>query len=441
MAYLCVASATCIASSRVGTSTRARAARVFGGAGPGQPIEDRQDEGGGLAGAGAGLADQVAALEQQGDGLALDWRGLLVAECGDGGHQRGLELERAESESRRRSAAVLSSDHHDINESSSVLSSASLSAVSQSPNRPPRPVKPAAAVSVRPPDAWWVEPVARIAVVVFLGLLVLDVVWPQVAGRVFWTVAVASLPLLFVDRRLPPLAPHLPAGLDRADPHAIRTSGPSPRRPLAAGARLRRRRWRCWSSRSGCDWSRTNGDGRVLAAFLVLLSAAAVAVGFVFTGKTWCNYVCPVSFVEKLYTEPRGLRDTPNSQCATCTACKPACPDINEENSYWKEILAPAKARAYYAFPGVVLAFYTYYYLQAGTWSYYFDGSWTNQVGPHPHRVSARARRDDRRLLLPAGRAARRCGRRDAGGRSRDQPADARRPSSRVSAPRCAPTA
>ena len=42
---------------------------------------------------------------------------------------------------------------------------------------------------------------------------------------------------------------------------------------------------------------------------------------------------------------------------------------------------APAKARAYYAFPGVVLAFYAYYYLQAGTWAYYFDGSWTNQAG------------------------------------------------------------
>ncbi len=115
--------------------------------------------------------------------------------------------------------------------------------------------------------------------------------------------------------------------------------------------------------------------------FSLLLSASAVAVGVAFTGKTWCNYVCPVSFVEKLYTEPRGLRDTPNSQCATCTACKPACPDINEENSYWKEILAPAKARAYYAFPGVVLAFYTYYYLQAGTWAYYFGGAWTNQAG------------------------------------------------------------
>ena len=218
------------------------------------------------------------------------------------------------------------------------------------------------------------------AVVVFFGLLVLDVAVPQVAGRVFWTVAVASLPLLFVIagyhrwRRICPLAwiAQIPTRLGLA---GHRRAGP-------------------WLQAHGYDlvvallvislWLRlvaTNGDGRVLAAFLVLLSASAVAVGFVFTGKTWCNYVCPVSFVEKLYTEPRGLRDTPNSQCATCTACKPACPDINEENSYWKEILAPAKARAYYAFPGVVLAFYTYYYLQAGTWSYYFDGSWTNQAG------------------------------------------------------------
>jgi hypothetical protein len=125
----------------------------------------------------------------------------------------------------------------------------------------------------------------------------------------------------------------------------------------------------------------TNGDGHALATFVIALCAAAFVTGVVFTGKTWCNYVCPVSFVEKLYTEPRGLRETPNSQCGTCTACRPACPDINEENSYWKEILQPAKRHVYFAFPGVVLAFYGYYFLQAGTWSYYFGGSWTNQPG------------------------------------------------------------
>ena len=261
-----------------------------------------------------------------------------------------------------------------------MLSSASQTAVTQLPIRPSRPAKPAAGIAVRPPDAWWVEPVARAAVLVFLGLIALGVAVPQIAGRLFWTVAVASLPLVFVIagyhrwRRICPLAwiAQIPTRFGRA---GHRRAGP-------------------WLQAHGYDvvlaalgvslWLRlvaTNGDGVVLATFLLLLSACAIAVGIMFTGKTWCNYLCPVSFVEKLYTEPRGLRDTPNSQCATCTACKPACPDINEENSYWKEILAPAKARAYYAFPGVVVAFYLYYYLQAGTWAYYFGGAWTHEPG------------------------------------------------------------
>ena len=152
-----------------------------------------------------------------------------------------------------------------------MLSSASLAAVSELPNRPPRPAKPAAALPVRPSDAWWVEPVARIAVVVFFGLLVLDVALPHVAGRLFWTVAVASLPLLFVIagyhrwRRICPLAwiAQIPTRFGRA---GHRRAGP-------------------WLQAHGYDvvvallvvslWLRlvaTNGDGRALAAFL----AAAV---------------------------------------------------------------------------------------------------------------------------------------------------------------------
>ena len=125
----------------------------------------------------------------------------------------------------------------------------------------------------------------------------------------------------------------------------------------------------------------TNGDGYAIALFLIGIAVAAFVTGLLFTGKTWCNYVCPVYFVEKLYTEPRGLRDTPNSLCQPCTACRPSCPDINEESSYWKEILLPDKRQVFYAFPGVVLAFYVYYFVQAGNWAYYFGGSWTHEVG------------------------------------------------------------
>jgi len=233
---------------------------------------------------------------------------------------------------------------------------------------------------IRPTDAWWVEPLRLAAAIIFPVLIVFGVLEPWLAGRVFWTVAVASLPLIFVIagyhrwRRICPLAlvAQLPASLGRG---GARRAGPwlqAHAYHLTFGVLV------------SCLWLRlvaTNGDGYALTAFLAGLCLAAVGIGLVFTGKTWCNYVCPVSLVEKLYTEPRGLRDTPNSQCGTCTACRPACPDINEENSYWKEILQPAKRDAYFAFPGVVLAFYGYYFLQAGRWSYYFSGEWTHQVG------------------------------------------------------------
>lgn len=231
-----------------------------------------------------------------------------------------------------------------------------------------------------PSDAWWVTPVRRAALVVFLGLIAFSVVDRSRAGRVFWTVAVASLPLIFVL-----------AGYHRW--RRICPVGVLAQLPARFGLGGHRRAGR-WMQRNAYYisfavflvslWLRlvaTNGDGYAIAAFLLMLSAAAIAVDAIFTGKTWCNYVCPVLFVEKLYTEPRGLRDTPNSQCVTCTACRPACPDINEENSYWREILLPAKRAVYFAFPGVVLGFYAYYFLHAGTWAYYFGGSWTNQPG------------------------------------------------------------
>lgn len=229
-------------------------------------------------------------------------------------------------------------------------------------------------------DARWVSVLRWTALVVFIGMVPVGLVDRAHAGRLFWTVLVAALPLFFVIggyhrwRRICPLGQlaQLPARLGFG---GHRRAGP-------------------WLQRHAYHlsfaiflvslWLRlvaTNGDGYAIAAFIVGLSVAAVAVGASFTGKTWCNYACPVLFVEKLYTEPRGLRETPNSQCGTCTACRPVCPDINEENSFWKEVLLPSKRNVYFAFPGVVLGFYGYYLLQAGSWEYYFGGSWTNQPG------------------------------------------------------------
>src|SRR5512139_3851108 len=121
----------------------------------------------------------------------------------------------------------------------------------------------------------------------------------------------------------------------------------------------------------------TNGDRLWLSGLLVGLALAALATNAIYTGKTWCNFVCPVGFVERVYTEPRSLRSGPSSQCGPCTACKLHCPDIDQENAYWKDVASAGRRLAIYAFPGLVLGFYTYYWLRHGDWEAYFDGRWT----------------------------------------------------------------
>ena len=220
---------------------------------------------------------------------------------------------------------------------------------------------------------WWVEPIKWVALAVFLAVPLfahLPVMQPY-AGRVVWTMVVAALPLFIVLigyhrwRRLCPLAffAQIPVRL---------------RRPgvKKASAWLEANYYYvAFSIFFVSLWIRliaTNGDGHAIAAFFVLIALAALIFGAFYTGKTWCNYICPLSFIEKIYTEPHGLRETQNSQCAKCTACKKLCPDINEENGYWKEIASNPKRFVYFAFPGVVFGFYFYYFLQSGTWGYYF---------------------------------------------------------------------
>jgi hypothetical protein len=123
----------------------------------------------------------------------------------------------------------------------------------------------------------------------------------------------------------------------------------------------------------------TNGTEIALTGFLVVVVVGAITVGFVYTGKTFCNYICPVGLVEKMYTEPSRLAGNFNSQCAPCTACKKHCPDIDLEGGYWKEMDKPQRRFAYFVWPGVVLGFYAYFYLVAGTWDFYFSGAWAYQ--------------------------------------------------------------
>jgi hypothetical protein len=124
----------------------------------------------------------------------------------------------------------------------------------------------------------------------------------------------------------------------------------------------------------------TNGSDVWLAGFLGAVIAVAIATSFLYAGKTWCNFVCPVGLVEKIYTEPaRSASEVTEltSQCSPCVACKRHCPDIDLEQGYWKEIGEKPRTIAYFSWPGIVVGFYVYYYLVSGTWSYYFSGAWT----------------------------------------------------------------
>ncbi|HEY1546874.1 MAG TPA: cyclic nucleotide-binding domain-containing protein, partial [Kofleriaceae bacterium] len=127
----------------------------------------------------------------------------------------------------------------------------------------------------------------------------------------------------------------------------------------------------------------TNGSDVWLAGFFGAVIALAIATSFLYAGKTWCNFMCPVGLVEKIYTEPaRSASEVTalTSQCSPCVACKRHCPDIDLEQGYWKELTADqARPRtiAYFSWPGIVVGFYVYYYLVSGTWRYYFSGAWT----------------------------------------------------------------
>lgn len=221
------------------------------------------------------------------------------------------------------------------------------------------------------------EAAVRAALVAgYVGLTAAMFFWP-LAPRVFWTIGLPLLPILIVLagfypwRKVCPLAFWGSFGSRLEKPRQRRVPAWMERwYPVLSLALL-------WVALAGRLLS-TNGDGPMLATLLIVLAAAAALTNGWFTGKTWCNFVCPVSIVERIYTEPNSLQARANAQCSPCTACKRNCPDIDQEGSYWKDVSALPRRIAYFSFPGLVLGFYTYFWLRAGDWEAYFGGGWTS---------------------------------------------------------------
>jgi hypothetical protein len=146
-----------------------------------------------------------------------------------------------------------------------------------------------------------------------------------------------------------------------------------------------------------------NSDRRLLGIFLCVTILAAITVGFLFAGKTWCHYFCPMAPVQMIYSEPSGLlgskahlappKTITQSMCRTvnhagqeqsaCVACKAGCMDINAEANHWENIRQPDRKLIYYAYIGLVIGFYAYFGLYSGNWNFLTAGVWneTNQIG------------------------------------------------------------
>ena len=141
-----------------------------------------------------------------------------------------------------------------------------------------------------------------------------------------------------------------------------------------------------------------NADRLVLALWILTTIAAAIAVGYLYGGKSWCNYFCPMAPVQRVYSEPAGLLSSKahtstqlitQSMCRTvlpdgkeqsaCVACQNPCIDIDSERVYWDGLNKPEESFIRYGYFGLVVGYFVYYYLYAGNWEYYFSGAWARQ--------------------------------------------------------------
>lgn len=109
-----------------------------------------------------------------------------------------------------------------------------------------------------------------------------------------------------------------------------------------------------------------------LALMLLGLALASIVVGSLYGGKTWCHYFCPLAPVQRIFSGPGGLFDSPptegrspiaHSTCRSsspagdqraCVGCHARCSDIDLEGSYWEELNIPGRRLTAYGYLGLI---------------------------------------------------------------------------------------
>jgi hypothetical protein len=217
-------------------------------------------------------------------------------------------------------------------------------------------------------------------VIGYLALLALGAAGAVWLPRAFWTVLMPIVPLgivlggFYAWRRVCPIAAMAAVGARLSNERNAKTKPQLPR--LFRSARL------SLPLALLCVFLvlrlvATNGDAELLAGLLALLVVLATLTNLIFGGRTWCNQLCPVGVVERVYTDQAPLVNQPSSGCAPCTGCTKSCPDLDQQRAYRSDRLSTDRRFAFYAFPGLIWAFYLYYWLREGDWQAFFDGRWT----------------------------------------------------------------
>lgn len=143
-----------------------------------------------------------------------------------------------------------------------------------------------------------------------------------------------------------------------------------------------------------------NADRLALAIWLLATISTAILIGYLYGGKTWCNYFCPMAPVQSIYGEPGGLLtsaahlsdskitqsmcreiDDSGKEKSACVACNSPCIDIDSERKYWDAVDRPQRKLLYYCYAGFVVGYFCYYYLYSGNWNYYLSGVWAFETG------------------------------------------------------------
>ncbi len=198
-----------------------------------------------------------------------------------------------------------------------------------------------------------------------VGLIVGLVTIPETALRILWDVSIPILPAVFL-----------------VSPHIWRNVCPLATVNKLTGDRFGRRTlppgWMAGTTLLGVVLLYAlvparrflfNTNGIALAVVIAAVVVLAALLGVVFQGKAgFCNAVCPVLNVERLYGQ-RPLTEVANARCGPCTLCSArGCMDLSPQKSVAQTVGPKRRTRAWVTtpfgafaatFPGFVVAYFT----------------------------------------------------------------------------------